>query len=186
MTPVASSVLGRVRLRAPPSPRAQQPPNKSHHEAERPRKEDAQQRALIGVRCKEKGTDETCKKRDGTDEQRETYRAFPLPPATAQRAVTNHCPKGNKGYHREKERENGAHASVPWTVAAGALSLRTTCERSDASHGSAPAACARPLPPAQGPRVRKVRGEFSLTVLASNLKRVLNLVSVARLLEVLA
>src|SRR5439155_4392205 len=104
-------------LRAPPSPRA-----------------------LIGVRCKEKGTDETCKKRDGTDEQRETYRAFPLPPATAQRAVTNHCPKGNKGYHREKERENGAHASVPWTVAAGALSLRTTCERSDASHGSAPAA----------------------------------------------
>src|SRR5213592_4003599 len=61
MTPVASSVFGRVRLRAPPSPRAQQPPNKSHHEAERPRKEDAQQRALIGVRCKEKGTDETCK-----------------------------------------------------------------------------------------------------------------------------
>src|SRR5436309_10932769 len=59
-------------LRAPPSPRAQQPPIKSHHEAERPRKEDAQQRALIGVRCnrcKEKGTDETCKKRDGTDEQ---------------------------------------------------------------------------------------------------------------------
>src|SRR5438093_1600282 len=56
-------------LRAPPSPRAQQPPNKSHHETERPRKKDAQQRALIGVRCKEKGTDETCKKRDGTDEQ---------------------------------------------------------------------------------------------------------------------
>src|SRR5207247_5995360 len=83
----------------------------------------AQQRALIGVRCEEKGTDETCKKRDGTDEQRETYRAFPPPPATAQRAVTNHCPKGNKGYHREKERENGAQASVPWTVAAGALRL---------------------------------------------------------------
>ena len=34
--------------------------------------------------------------------------------------------------------------------------------------------------------LRKVRGEFSLTVLAYNLKRVLNLVSVARLLEVLA
>jgi len=31
-----------------------------------------------------------------------------------------------------------------------------------------------------------VRGEFTLTVLAYNLKRVLNLVSVARLLEVLA
>jgi len=65
---------------------------------------------LIGVRCKEKGTDETRKKRDGTDEQRETYRAFPLPPAAVQRAVTNYCSKGNKGYHREKERENGAHA----------------------------------------------------------------------------
>ena len=34
--------------------------------------------------------------------------------------------------------------------------------------------------------LRKVRAEFSLTVLAYNLKRVLNLVSVARLLEVLA
>jgi hypothetical protein len=34
--------------------------------------------------------------------------------------------------------------------------------------------------------LRKVRGEFSLTVLAYNLKRVLNLVSVPRLLEALA
>jgi len=34
--------------------------------------------------------------------------------------------------------------------------------------------------------LRKVRGEFSLTVLAYNLKRVLNLVTVPRLLEALA
>ena len=34
--------------------------------------------------------------------------------------------------------------------------------------------------------LRKVRGEFSLTVLAYNLKRVLNLVGVPRLLEALA
>ena len=34
--------------------------------------------------------------------------------------------------------------------------------------------------------LRKVRGEFSLTALAYNLKRVLNLVSVPRLLEALA
>src|SRR5207249_12173992 len=36
-------------------------------------------------------------------------------------------------------------------------SLRSTCERSDGSHGSAPAACARPLPPAQGPRRTTLR-----------------------------
>ena len=34
--------------------------------------------------------------------------------------------------------------------------------------------------------LRKVRGEFSLTVLAYNVKRVLNLVSVPRLVEALA
>jgi len=34
--------------------------------------------------------------------------------------------------------------------------------------------------------LRKVRGEFSLTVLAYNLRRVLNLVSVPQLLEALA
>jgi hypothetical protein len=34
--------------------------------------------------------------------------------------------------------------------------------------------------------LRKVRGEFSLTTLASNLKRVINLLGVPRLLEALA